>query len=84
MPEWKMSTYGSNETMNFGWFTVMVIYRSGTKDRPIPDNERYEFSINGKVSVKKFGSAEETKRVALASLQNKLAATMELVKGLQG
>ena len=79
--EWKQSTFGSTDTADFGFFKVSVSYRSGSRDNPIPDTERYEFSINGLSSKKKFPSAEEAKRVAMASVRNKLNAAMQKLNG---
>jgi len=77
---WKMSTYGCNETLDLGVIKIVCIWRSGTKDSPLPDSERYEFDINGATSKKKFGSAEECKRIAMNSALNKLNAAVEALK----
>lgn len=80
--EWKKSTYGSDQTLDLGFFNVSVIYRSGSQESPTPESERYEFRINGKASKKKFASSEEAKRVALQSALNYLQAATETVKSM--
>lgn len=79
MPEWEMSTYGSNETLDLGFIRIVIVWRSGTKSEAIPDSERYEFSINGHTSKKKFGTAAEAKRIALSSARNSLNKALEIV-----
>ena len=79
MSKWKMSTYGSNESLDLGFFKLHIIYRSGTKRNPILDDERYEFRIGDQVSTKKFSSSEEAKRVAIVSAKNKLMAALQIL-----
>lgn len=84
MADWVMSTYGSNQTLDLGFFKVVIVYRSGSKSESIPDDERYEFIINGLTSKKKFASAEEAKRIALESVYNRLQVATENVKKMLG
>lgn len=74
---WKMSTYGSSETLDLGVFKIVVIYRHGTKESPLPDSERYEFEINGLTSKRKFSSAEEAKKSAIATARARLKTALE-------
>jgi hypothetical protein len=82
MAEWKLSTFGSNETLGLGFFKIVVVYRNGTQSSPIPENERYEFVIGGLVSKKKFATLEEAKKAALSSAANHLTAALNTVKGM--
>lgn len=84
MADWVMSTYGSNQTLDLGFFKVMIVYRSGSNREHIPDSERYEFVINGLTSKKKFASAEEAKRIALESVYNRLRVASDVVKKMLG
>lgn len=82
MADWVMAKYGSNETIDLGFFKVVIVYRSGSNREQIPDSERYEFVINGLTSKKKFASAQEAKRIALESVYNRLQVASDVVKNM--
>lgn len=82
-PEWKHSEYGSSQNLDLGIMSLCVIYRSGTRNNPIPADERYEFRINGLTSTKKFASAEEAKKIAISSARNRLNAALEILNKIQ-
>jgi hypothetical protein len=83
-PEWKQSGYGSTESLDLGFFKIHIILRRGTKSDPIPDEERYYFTINGLASVKKFATAEAAKRIALSSALNRMNDATKLIKQMLG
>ena len=83
-PQWKPTTLGSNESLDLVFFKIGIIFRHGTKDNPIPKTEKYEFTINGLTSNKKFATSEEAKKIALSSALNRLTAATEIVKTMIG
>ncbi len=78
--EWQRNEYSSSEFLDLGLFKIQIIHRLGSQDRPISENERYEFIINGLISSKKFSTAEDAKRVALSSSLNKLNSASEIIR----
>lgn len=47
-----------------------------------PNGKCYRFTINGVASTKQFDTLEEAKRVAVASLQNKMTHDMQVLRSL--